>query len=117
MDRRTFWIAVGVLMLVSVLGGWSWPGGLLLAPAYIAVLVMRLNDAGRSGWLVLLPVAFVAAAFVAGLFVGGVVFPDAGGDGAGLAGGLLGIAAGALGFLGFAAWAGTLPRAAGSKLP
>ncbi|HEY5409091.1 MAG TPA: DUF805 domain-containing protein, partial [Caulobacteraceae bacterium] len=59
---------------------------LVLAYCWICILSKRLHDAGRSGWLVLVPFVVGCAAVVISLVVGGVavIWAIATGGGAGL---------------------------------
>ena len=64
-DRKTFWIGAGVLLLASLILG-SLPGvgtvlSLALLYPWTCLMIKRLHDFGRSGWLVLVPLLPTAA--------------------------------------------------------
>jgi uncharacterized membrane protein YhaH (DUF805 family) len=76
MGQKDFWIAV-----VALIGAWilslalhflAFFAWLLLAYCWICVLSKRLHDAGRSGWLILVPVAVGFAAVCISLVIAGV---------------------------------------------
>jgi uncharacterized membrane protein YhaH (DUF805 family) len=74
LGRRTYWIAVALLAVLSALTGLLGPVGALLALVLIypdvCIFVKRLHDIGRSGWLTALPFGLA--------FLGGVALELAG---------------------------------------
>jgi uncharacterized membrane protein YhaH (DUF805 family) len=74
--QKDFWIAVLIMALIWVLA----PALHVLAPViwlvviycWVCVFSKRLHDFGRSGWLILLPVAVWAAAFILAMVLGGL---------------------------------------------
>ena len=76
LGQKDFWVAVLALICAWVLSlalhflaFFAW---LVLAYAWICVLSKRLHDAGRSGWLILIPVAVGCAAVCISLVIAGV---------------------------------------------
>jgi uncharacterized membrane protein YhaH (DUF805 family) len=74
--RKDFWIGVLILFVAWTIA----PVFHLLAPViwvlllypWVCVFAKRLHDFGRSGWLILLPVAAGAVAVTLGLVFGGI---------------------------------------------
>ena len=88
--QKDFWIAALILFVAGILSfvlhllaPLAW---LVLAYCWICILSKRLHDAGRSGWLVLLPFVVGCAAVTISLVIGGiaVIWAIATGGGAGL---------------------------------
>lgn len=77
--RRDFWLGFGVLMagsiiltILPVVGQFA---GIVLVWPLACILTKRLHDAGRSGWLLLLPLsAFVLALGRVAMATGGGLF-------------------------------------------
>jgi uncharacterized membrane protein YhaH (DUF805 family) len=76
MGQKDFWIAAAALfgawvlsLALHFLAPFAW---LLLVYCWICILSKRLHDAGRSGWLILVPVAVGFAAVCISLVVAGV---------------------------------------------
>ncbi len=74
--QKDFWIAALILFgawivsfMLHVFAFFAW---LVLAYCWICILSKRLHDAGRSGWLVLVPVGVGCVAAVIGIAVGSV---------------------------------------------
>ncbi len=81
MGPKDFWVAALILILgwfvslaLHLLAFFAW---LVIAYAWICILSKRLHDAGRSGWLVLVPVAVGCAAVTISMVVGGVALISA----------------------------------------
>ena len=76
MGPKDFWIAALILIVgwflslaLHLLAFVAW---LVIAYAWICILSKRLHDAGRSGWLILVPVAVGCAAVIISMVIGGV---------------------------------------------
>ena len=76
MGQKDFWIAALVLFLawivshvLHVLAFFAW---LVLAYCWICILSKRLHDAGRNGWLVIVPVAIGCTATMVAVVIGGI---------------------------------------------
>ena len=75
MGQKDFWIAVlaliGAWVLSLVLHVFAFIVWLVLLYAWICILSKRLHDAGRSGWLILIPIAVGFAAVCISFVVAG----------------------------------------------
>jgi len=76
MGQKDFWIAALILFVAWIVSHalhifalFAW---LLIWYCWICILAKRLHDAGRSGWLVLLPFVVGFAVGCVGLVVGGI---------------------------------------------
>ena len=76
LGQKDFWISALILIgawivsfLLHFLALFAW---LVLAYCWICILSKRLHDAGRSGWLILVPVAIACIAGIVGIAVGSV---------------------------------------------
>ena len=74
--QKDFWIAALILFVAGILSHTlhllapiAW---LVLWYCWICISAKRLHDAGRSGWLVLLPFVVSFAAMLAALVIGGI---------------------------------------------
>lgn len=131
-NRQTFWVGIAATFVASMVAG-ALPliGGLvklaLLWPQ-VCLNAKRLHDMGRTGWLMLVPVAVAVAAMSLAMAFGGAAFLGAGllhhmganlaGHGAfaaglGAAGGFMAVAM--LVGLAFLLWIGLTPGEAGDN--
>ena len=75
-NQKDYWIGVLILFVawvlscgLHILAPIAW---LLLIYPWVCVFAKRLHDAGRSGWLILAPVAIGIAAFILAVIFGGI---------------------------------------------
>jgi len=75
MGRSDFWIGYLILFGISALVGWIFPIGLAALYATVCLFAKRLHDAGRSAWLILIPVGInIIMLSIALILFGSMIF-------------------------------------------
>jgi uncharacterized membrane protein YhaH (DUF805 family) len=81
MNRNDFWIAalalIGAWFLSLFLHALAFVAFLVLAYCWVCILSKRLHDAGRSGWLNLIPLVVGFGAMIVTMVIGGVAMVTA----------------------------------------